>query len=142
MPLQQIASLSTEQLAQLHALYQREWWSKDRTLADVETALENSSLVFGFVTDAGKLVAFCRVLTDFTFHAILYDVIVEESWRKKGLGARLMNAVLDDPPLQNVNAVCLCCREEMLPFYRKWGFELFDAEFHWMVKPRPDAPAR
>lgn len=49
MPLQQVETLTESQLADLHALYQSEWWSKGRSLDDVRLMTENTSRIIGFV---------------------------------------------------------------------------------------------
>ncbi|QDU38979.1 Acetyltransferase (GNAT) family protein [Maioricimonas rarisocia] len=136
MPVQQIASLDEAAVLQLHQLYQREWWSQGRSLDETRSILQNSSLVFGFVEEDGTLVAFARVLTDFTAHAVIYDVIVAESHRRHGLGRQLMDAIVSHPRLTDVRAVWLCCLGDMVPFYRKWDFEPGDEKLQWMIRPR------
>src|SRR3954469_3522440 len=49
MPLQQVETLTESQLADLHVLYQNEWWSKGRSLDDVRQMVEGTSLIIGFV---------------------------------------------------------------------------------------------
>lgn len=133
--LMQVESLTTLQVAQLHSLYQLEWWTKSRSLEDVRAAVENSSLIVGFVeSESHRLVGFCRLLTDFVFRAMIYDVIVAEAWRGRGVGRRLMEAVANHPRLARVSAVSLFCVPEMVPFYEKWGFNLFSGEPRWMIK--------
>ena len=56
--------LSEAQAEQLHSLYQREWWSVGRSLADVQTILQHSDFVFAIAApDTQELLAFARVLT-------------------------------------------------------------------------------
>jgi L-amino acid N-acyltransferase len=132
-----VDELSESQIVQLHALYQREWWCQSRSLADVRNMLANSSLVLGLVeTQTGRLAGFCRVLTDFTFRGTLYDVIVEESFRGRGLGKRLMDLLAGHPKLQRVSCLWLCCEPKMVPFYQSWGFEVFAEGPLWMIKPQ------
>ncbi len=47
--------------------------------------LQNSTFVFGIVKD-NKLVAFCRVLSDFVYKAIIFDVIVDKNYRGESIG--------------------------------------------------------
>jgi predicted GNAT family N-acyltransferase len=115
--------LSDEQVEDLHRLYQNEWWTKGRTLPDVRRMLEHSTLIFGFCDpDTRRLVAFARVLTDFTYKAFLFDVIVAPHCRNEGLGRTLMDAVLRHPALQSVRHIELYCLPELVPFYERWGF--------------------
>lgn len=134
MPFQQIDFLTESQIADLHTLYESEWWTQGRSLDDVRAIVENSSLVVGLVDGNGKLVAFCRVLTDFIVRATIYDVIVAEPHRGQGLGRQVMDAVLQHPRLERVSAVWLCCLPEMVPFYEKWRFAVPQNELQWMLR--------
>jgi N-acetylglutamate synthase-like GNAT family acetyltransferase len=134
MPLQQVERLTESQVAELHQLYTHEWWTKERSHDDVRVMVENSSLIVGFVNEDDRLVAFCRVLTDFVFRATIYDVIVAESLRGQGLGRRLMDAVSQHARLQNVSTFWLCCNPDKTAFYEKWGFKVFSEGQVWMIK--------
>jgi predicted GNAT family N-acyltransferase len=101
-----------------------EWWA-DREHADVEQALENTPLAVGLRED-GELIAAARVLTDFVYYAKVYDVIVADSRRGEGLGERLMNAITDHPNLDSIDVIELGCREGLIPFYERCGFEVHD----------------
>ncbi len=39
-----------------------------------------------------------------------------------GLGAKLMDAVVNHPKLQTVETLGLHCLPKMIPFYERWGF--------------------
>ena len=134
MPLRQVERLSESQIADLHVLYQSEWWTKGRSLEDVQIMVEHSSIIIGFVDEAEKLAAFCRILTDFVFRATIYDVIVAEPLRGQGFGRRLMDCVSHHPRLQRVSTLWLCCNPDMTPFYEKWGFKVFNEGQLWMLK--------
>jgi len=133
MTIEQISQLSDSHVEQLHALYQNEWWTEGRELADVRRMLENTDVALGLIElQTDRLVAFCRVLTDFTYHATLYDVIVAPSHRDQQLGRQLMDALVTDPRLDSVGAIWLCCLPDMVPFYRKWGFSEAIDDLKWM----------
>jgi hypothetical protein len=60
-----IDALSDAQIEQLHVLYQGEWWTTGRTLADVREMMAHCDFIFGVVErDSPELVGFARVLTD------------------------------------------------------------------------------
>ena len=116
-------SLTSWQIDQLVALFQTEWWTKGRTRPDTERALQMGGPMFAFVDpDSDDLVAFARATTDGVFKAMIFDIIVKATWRGAGLGALLMETVLNDPALVNVKHRELYCLEDMVPFYEKWGF--------------------
>lgn len=72
----------------------------------------------------GKLVAATRVITDFVYYAKVYDVLVAEDRRGKGLGTELMEAVVEPPALADPHLV-VTCREGLVDFYGGVGFELY-----------------
>jgi GNAT superfamily N-acetyltransferase len=114
--------LNGYQLEQLCDLYQSEWWSRDRKLPEVRRAVERSDVVCAFCDPNGRLVAFSRVLTDFVYKAVIFDVIVAREYRENGLGRRLLDAILCHPALLFVEHIELYCHPELIPFYKKWGF--------------------
>lgn len=118
-----IHALADAHVAQLMALYRNEWWAHDRTLEDVRRMLAHSDVVFGFEdAETGEFAAFARVLTDFTYKALIFDVIVRPDSRGAGLGKRLMDEICRDPRLASVKHFELYCKPELKPFYEHWGF--------------------
>lgn len=118
-----IDTLEDRHLPELMRLYADAWWSRERTVEQVRDLLRWSDLVVGLCAPPDdRLVAFARVLTDRTFRAMMYDVIVDANMRGRGLGHRLMQAVVSHPMLQGVEYVELYCRPELAPFYRSLGF--------------------
>lgn len=125
MPIRQVDTLTDAQLAQLTELFQNLWWTPGRQLADVRVAVAHSSVVIALVDDEAddRLAGFCRLLTDFTYRAMLYDVVVTPEYRGQGLGQRLIDAVLAHPQLAAVDAIALNCAGDLIPFYERFGFE-------------------
>ncbi len=123
MPYSIIDALSEAQIVQLHSLYQEEWWTAGRSLADVRTMLNYSDFIFGVVTsDSQELVGFTRVLTDRVYKALLFDVIVHSKHRGAGLGSFLLKHILEHPVLSRVRHLELYCLPERREFYRRHGF--------------------
>ena len=111
----------------LTALYRDyEWWA-DRTTEDVRRALAGTAVAVGVEAD-DELVAAARVLTDRTYYAKIYDVIVAADRRGEGHGGRLMEAVREHPDLRAVDGLALSCRAGLVSFYESVGFERFDRE--------------
>lgn len=89
-----IERLNSDQIEELHGMYQMEWWTKGRTLTDVQSMIENSDVIVAFVGIQDKeLIAFARVLTDYVYKALIFDVIVKPSYRGRQLGT-LVNFTL------------------------------------------------
>ena len=118
-----IDAFNDEHLPQLMQLYRTEWWTSHRTAEQVRELVKWSDLVVGFCDAADdRLVAFARVLTDRTFRAFIFDVIVAAEHRGRGLGHRLIEQVLSNPVVKCVEHVELYCRPELVPFYESCGF--------------------
>jgi GNAT superfamily N-acetyltransferase len=129
----QIERLNERQAEELHALYQGEWWTKGRELAAVRRMLVESDLLVGYCErESGRLIAFARVLTDFTFKALVLDVIVAPAYRGRQLGRALLDAVVHHPRLGDVKHLELYCRPELVPFYEHWGFTAALGELRFM----------
>ncbi|MEV6106223.1 GNAT family N-acetyltransferase [Streptomyces sp. NPDC051940] len=117
------SALGPGQLPQLAALYGSTWWAADRTAADIAAMAAASDLVVTLARRFdGRLVGFARVLTDFTYVALILDVIVAPGSRGAGWGARLMTAVVERPELAGVRSLELVCQPELVGFYERWGF--------------------
>lgn len=128
--------LTSDDAADLAALYaDHDWWA-DRDEPQVAAAVEGSDLVLGLRADAshrgedetrtdelGDLVAAARVLTDGAYYATAYDVIVAADRRGEGFGKRLMRAVVAHDALGDAPRVSLACREGLREFYADCGFE-------------------
>jgi GNAT superfamily N-acetyltransferase len=115
--------VGTTRLADLIELFQGAWWAGGRSAAEVTRMLDSSDLVVALVDRrSDRLVGFCRVLTDFTFLALILDVVVSPERRGLGLGARLMDTVVAHPLLADVASLELVCQPDLLPFYHQWGF--------------------
>lgn len=114
----------TENLTrQLHELYKKEWWSKDRTLEDIQYMLAHSDYIFALVDpDRDRLLAFARVISDRIYKAMILDVIVLDKVRRRNYGREIMNAILQHPEISRIRHVELYCLPEMDAFYEKWGF--------------------
>lgn len=65
---------------------------------------------------------FARVLSDFTFKAMIFDVIVAGQHRGQGLGQALVGRILNHEKLKRVKSFELYCPDRLVPFYEKLGF--------------------
>ena len=125
--------LTDAQIAELHKLYQSEWWTKGRQLDDVRRMVQHTDIIIAFCeSGTQKLVAFTRILTDYVYKALVFDVIVAVPYRNTGLGRRLMDAVVNHPNLKAVRHIELYCLPELVPFYEQWGFTTELGELRFM----------
>lgn len=119
---QVVNQLDETQISELVELYKNEFWSHNRTYQGVVKMLAASDIIIALVNEEKELIAFCRILTDFVYRGVLYDVIVKPSYRKMGFGAKLLDEVVNHPQLKEVENMALFCLPEMIPFYQRWGF--------------------
>lgn len=125
--------LNAAQARELHEMFQQEWWTKERSLKDVQRMLSNTPLIIGLTErDSGRLAAFARVLSDGIFKAFILDVIVAAECRKRGIGGELMDIILEHPDLRDVKDFELYCLPELIPFYEQWGFTADTHEIQFM----------
>jgi len=117
-----IYSLTESHLIQLRALYQQEWWTKGRTLEETGRGVAGSQVCIGLVDTRDELVGFARVLTDYTFKAMIFDVIVRADHRKTGLGDKLLKLIKSHEKLKQVKHFELYCLPEMFDYYTRHGF--------------------
>jgi len=140
MPIESIEQLTNRHIEQLHALYRAEWWTQDRQLEDVRHMLQHSDVVIALAeADTGQLAGFARVLTDYVYKALIFDVIVAEPQRGQGLGRVLMEAILNHAELQSVRHFELYCLPDMMPFYQQWGFTADLGKLRFLRKDVKDA---
>ncbi|MCG5059948.1 MAG: GNAT family N-acetyltransferase [Limnoraphis sp. WC205] len=133
-----ISQLNQSQVQDLVQLYQSTWWGKGRTLEEVQKMLQHSDMIIGLSnTDNQKLIGFARVLTDYIYRAVIWDVMVDEAYQKQGLGQTLIQSILEHPQLQSIEAFLLVCLPETIPFYEKLGFTSDVGELKLMKRVKP-----
>ena len=96
------------------------YWAKDIPLEVVKKSIENA-LCFG-VYHHGRQVGFARVITDYATTAYLGDVFIIGAYRGRGLGKRLVKAVVDHPELAGLHLWLLGTRDAH-DLYGKYGFK-------------------
>ncbi|WP_226021698.1 GNAT family N-acetyltransferase [Halomicrobium salinisoli] len=123
MPVTVERSLGPEDVPQLVDLYETyDWWA-DRGETELRRALAATDEAVALrETESGDLVAAARVLTDYSYYAMVFDVIVHADRRGEGLGEELLAALVTHPPLADVDLELLS-REGLVPFYEACGFE-------------------
>lgn len=108
------------------------YWALGRTRDNVETAARNS-LNFGVFTGSGEQVAYARVLTDRATFAWLCDVYVDRDHRGRGVGHRLLEAVLEQLEPMGLSRVLLATRDAH-EVYARFGFEPLPEPDRFMIR--------
>ena len=113
------------------ALSERSYWAHGRGRSVVERSIAGS-LVFGAYT-GDRQVGFARVVTDQATFAWICDVFVDESVRGRGVGKRLMAAIVADPRLQGLKRMMLAT-DDAHGLYAGFGFEPLGQPEKWMSR--------
>ena len=117
-----IYKFSDVHIRQVHQLYKEVWWGKKRSLEETMSCVRGSQICIGILDNDDNLIGFTRIISDFIYKAIIFDVIVSTTYRGNGLGQRLMSLVKDHKALQKVKHFELYCLPEMESFYSSFGF--------------------
>ena len=67
------------------------------------------------------MVGFTRVISDLTYRATIWDVIVLPSHQGRGVGKLMMHRVLEHPDLRTVTNFVLLTKDQHA-FYERLGF--------------------
>lgn len=130
--MQVIYTLTESHIQQLHELYLQQWWANARTLDETRQCVAGSQVSIGLLGNNERLVGFTRVLTDFIFKALIFDVIVAPAERGTRLGDLLMQLVRTHEKLKSVHHFELYCLPTMYDFYRRHGFSTSVGDVHLM----------
>lgn len=113
------------------SLLAKSYWANNRKRDVIIKSLENSLCFSLFHKD--KQIGLMRVITDYATFAYLCDVIIEEEYRHKGLGAWYLECVLEYPDLQNLRRWFLITKDAH-EFYKKLGFNNLSTPEKFMEK--------
>lgn len=103
----------------IHGFLATAYWSPGIP-RDVVARAVRHSLCFG-AFDGERQVGFARVISDRATYAYICDVFVLESHRGRGIGKRLMAAIMGHPELQGLRRWTLFTRDAH-GLYRQYGF--------------------
>jgi len=117
-----IYQFSEQQITQVHHLYKQVWWAKERSLEDTVDCVQGSQICIGVLDDDNNLIGFARVISDFIYKAIIFDVIVSDTCRGNGLGKKIMMLIKNHERLKRVKHLELYCLPEMESFYADFDF--------------------
>ena len=123
----------------IHNMLSKVFWSPNITENEILKGIKNSALAVGAYTESGQQIGFLRVVSDKVRFAYLLDVVVNEAYRRQGIGQRMVKFALSHPELKDVYQWLLITKDAH-GVYEKCGFELLKNPEKWMsiIKPRPD----
>ncbi len=105
----------------LQSLYRFTRWGRSRSLEQIAKMLDGTSMCFS-IRHEERLIAFCRILTDFVFRASLWDILVHPDYQGKGIGSLLLTYALEHPAIKDV-PVIVTYTSELINFMGRLSFK-------------------
>ncbi len=72
--------------------------------------------------DREKLIGFGRIVSDGILHAMIYEMIVYPEYQRKGIGAKILEMLVQKCLSDNIRDIQLFCAKGKRAFYEKHGF--------------------
>lgn len=116
------------------------FWCPGIKKEEVVKGAQHSALLIGAFTSDGQQIGFSRAVSDKTRFAYILDVIVDERYRKQGIGQAMVQAILQHPDLSDVYQFLLITKDAH-GVYQKHGFKPLEAPDYWM-EIRSNRPQR
>ena len=108
--------------SKIFELLKSAYWAKDRSELITLSAIQNSLNYAIFETNSERLIGFARVVTDYSTVYYLSDVYIDEEFRGRGLGKKLVEwIILHEKKLSGING--LLKTRDAVNLYKKYGFE-------------------
>lgn len=104
-------------------LLKQSHWAKNRTRDIIAKTIE-TSLCFSIYHNDIQI-GFARVVSDYAVYSLILDVIIDEKYRGKGLGKKLIEFINNHPSLKNTSKVLWTKYAQEL--YLKCGFKEEDS---------------
>jgi len=120
-------------LRQLQRLLdEHSFWASGRSQRELDRMLAGSQAVVS-AWESANLVGFGRATSDGVFRAVLWDVVVASEHQGRGLGRRIVEALLQEPALKGVERTYLMTTNSS-GFYAQLGFEKAGAQQLMLLK--------
>ena len=117
----------TRGLLKLQRLFQKHaFWAGQRSLPDLKRMLAGSTVAVS-LWRGKRVVGFGRAHSDGIHRAVLWDVVVAGDLQGKGLGRRVVEALLTTPTIRDVERVYLMTTNSA-GFYQQLGFEVIETQ--------------
>ncbi|MFS0782094.1 GNAT family N-acetyltransferase [Bacillus sp. 1P06AnD] len=110
-------------------LHQTTGWNNDGlyTYDQLYRAICNSWYSVSFYHNK-SLIGFGRIISDGIYQTFICDVIVHPDYQTKGIGTKIMNALIKKCDQEGIKWIQLFCAKGKEHFYKKLGFIPRDAD--------------
>ena len=110
-------------------LFESTGWFRERKPTKEELILTLSqSYFFVMAYDGDRLVGSGRIVSDGILHAMIYDMIIDPDYQRKGIGTKILNIIIEKCIENNIGDIQLFCAQGKKEFYLKTGFEIRDED--------------
>lgn len=115
------------------------FWCKGIEINEVIKGAENSALVVGVFNENLDQIVYARVVSDKTRFAYILDVYVDENFRRKGIGQKIIRHILNHEEFKDVYQWLLRTKDAH-GVYSQVGFNPIESPLNWMeirkIRPR------
>jgi Acetyltransferase (GNAT) family. len=107
------------------------YWTPGIGMDEVMKGAANSALVVGAFDSAQNQIGYARVVSDKTRFAYIMDVYVDEDYRKRGIGKRIIEHILSHNELKDVYQWLLITKDAH-DLYGNFGFKSLSCPSYFM----------
>ena len=98
------------------------FWANGRSQQELNLMLSGSQAIVSAWLGS-SLVGFGRATSDGVLRAVLWDVVVASDYQGRGLGRRIVQALIEEPAVRNVERIYAMTTNSS-GFYKELGFEV------------------
>jgi GNAT superfamily N-acetyltransferase len=102
----------------IYGMLSKSYWASDRPKEKILESIDNS-LCFGMYC-GGQQIGFARMVTDKVFFSWIMDVIIDDTFRGKGLGKWLLECILAHPDIASTKQ--RLATKDAHGLYEQFGF--------------------
>lgn len=108
---------------QFYALFETTDWNREyqATAQELAEAVANSQYAVA-AYDRDRLVGVGRVVSDGVLHAMIYDLIVDPAYQRRGIGRQVLQRLVEWCIAGKIRDIQLFCARGQSGFYEKNGF--------------------
>lgn len=116
-----IEGAESMRLEEIERLLRQTYWADRRPLETIEASVRNSACFGVRLEGEEKLVGFARVISDCATTFYLCDVVIDEAYRRRGLGSALVSHIVSHPVYSGLRGLLIT--RDAHGLYRRFGFE-------------------
>lgn len=98
------------------------WWNDNDDPSFIKKMIKGS-FCFAGAFDNGKMIGMGRAISDGVSDAYIQDVVVLKSWRKKGVGGKIIQAIVQELQKNHIDWIGLIGEPGTENFYSGLGFK-------------------